>query len=233
MSFAQALPAPQKEYGFQFGWRLLFPNKAIVPELSSQHSCLFGSSSARIFANEMEKPNLTSQDSFLKKFREHLSLKSSSVYLKEFRAPNYINRDQVLCAMKRIPYVNQRKKSCSSSNENGRLASRTPCITDQIVDYIHWGLNETFKCYGNLLDSHERRMIFKKINHESAFGFFFQYRGGAGIAQLIGESKRDLFVPGYAGNNFLRRQIISNAKSCESFLQLLNRTTQEQSLKSC
>lgn len=235
IAFGQALPDPSKPNTPGFGWRLLFPSKEIIPEFtpSDSRQCLLGNSSARTFADQMDKTTLTSQDSFLKKYREHLALKSSTVYLREFQTPNYINKEQILCAMKRIPYVSQRKRSCRSSNENGRVESVTPCITDQMVEYVHWGLNEAFKCYGNLLDSHERRMIFKKINHESAFGFFFQYSGGAGIAQLIGESKRDLFLPGYSGNNFLRRQIISNAKSCESFLQLLNRTLQERSLKSC
>lgn len=233
MVFAQSSLLPNVPPSSPVEKRSLIPSSFVYPATSTDNTCLVGNTNLRTFADQMDKPVLTEQDSFLRKYKEDLNKQIVPAYFREDGTPNYIDKNQILCAMKRIPMVSQKKKTCSSSNEEGRSISQTPCITDQIVDYIHWGLNEAFKCYENILDSHERKFIFKKINHESAFGFFFQYGGGAGIAQLIGESKRDLFLPGNAGYNFLQQQIYTNTKSCDSFVQLLKRTTQGKSLKSC
>src|SRR5690606_10539459 len=101
------------------------------------------------------------------------------------------------------------------------------------LDYIHWGLNETLRCYGNLLDDFEKKMIFKKINHESAFGFFFQYTGGTGIAQLVSASQRDLFAPGGSSYSFITKHIKNRPKQCQSFVKLMERTSKTPKLKSC
>lgn len=223
--FAQSSLVPEM-------WPIYQPTY-VFPTVSTDNTCLVGSPTVRTFADQMDKSMLTAEDTFLKKYKEDLENHIIPKYFQENPTHSYVDKNKILCAMKRIPLVSQNKKTCSTSSEDGKSVSQTPCITDQVVDYIHWGLNEAFKCYGNILDSHERKFIFKKINHESAFGFFFQYAGGAGIAQLIGESKRDLFIPGNAGYRFLQQQIYTNTKSCDSFVQLLKRTTRERSLKSC
>lgn len=203
------------------------------PTYQTNNACIFGSASLRTYADQMDKTILTEQDSFLAGYKRELEKQLIPNYLRETRFKSFINKDQILCAMKRIPNVSQNKKSCSSSNESGIFIRQTPCVTDQMVDYIHWGLNETLRCFGDSVDSSERKMIFKKLNHESAFGFFFQYSGGTGIAQLISGSQKDLFLPGYAGNNFMKAHVDRNPRACENFVKLLNRTKATKSLKSC
>lgn len=224
MAFAQDTILPSETFQMSPVPRpQLFPNlEPTGPTLQTNNSCVIGSSSLRTYADQMDKVSLTEQDSFLANYKKQQDANIIPNYFRnDFKS--YINKSQVHCAMKRIPMVSQNKKSCSKSSEAGTFVKQTPCVTDQMVDYIYWGLNEAMRCYDDALDSHERKMIFKKINHESAFGFFFQYVGGTGIAQLIGGSQRDLFSPGYAGNNFLTRHVRNNSKNCESFLPLLAR----------
>lgn len=204
-----------------------------LPSYQTNNTCLFGNSNSRVYADQMLKTHLTEQDSFLKGYKKEIEKNLIPDYIRETNFKPYIKKDLVLCAMKRIPMVSQTKKSCSTSNETGKFQKQTPCVTDQVVDYIYWGLNETMRCFGNQLDNEERKMIFKKLNHESAFGFFFQYTGGTGIAQLIGESQKDMFLPGHAGFSFLNSHMNRNKNSCENFIQLINRSKKSKSLKSC
>jgi hypothetical protein len=211
----------------------LFPTPDVYPRFETNNTCVIGNTNARIYADQMDKPYFTDQDSFLAEYKEEQEKHMVPDYLRDSDFKSYIKKDQVLCAMKRIPNVSQTKTSCSKSSESGKSQKQLPCVTDQMVDYIYWGLNEAMRCYEGIIDSHERKMIFKKINHESAFGFFFQYTGGTGIAQLIHGSQKDMFLPGYAGNSFLEEHINSHPKSCENFLKLLSRTEKTKSLKSC
>jgi hypothetical protein len=231
MGYAQSFILEQKPPSSPVYVEPLFSDEG--PRLESNNTCLLGSANARVYSDQMDKAALTDQDSFLKGYKNELSKHIVPGYLRETEFKSYIKKSQVYCAMKRIPSVSQTKTSCSKSNESGKIQKQLPCVTDQIVDYIYWGLNEAMRCYDGIIDSHERKMIFKKINHESAFGFFFQYTGGTGIAQLIQGSQQDMFLPGHAGNDFLEEHIKSHPKSCESFLTLLKRTAKTKSLKSC
>lgn len=232
MGYAQSLLFEPKPPSSPVYIEPLFPGNE-APQFESNNTCLFGSSNARVYADQMDKSHLTDQDSFLQGYKTEQEKNLVPIYLRDSNFKSYIKKDQVLCAMKRIPNVSQSKKTCTKSSEQGKVQKQVPCVTDQMVDYIHWGLNEAMRCYEGLIDSHDRKMIFKKINHESAFGFFFQYTGGTGIAQLIQGSQKDMFLPGYAGNNFLSSHISKNPRSCENFLKLLTRTTKTKSLQSC
>ncbi len=217
-------------------------NVSMEPASSDTFSCLIGDPYSRDFAQQLNKPDLGDEDSFLVRYKMSRVKNLLPQYFVQnpiintaqaSASASTISREQIHCAMKRIPFIPQRKKICQTSNESGRFQNNTPCVTRQLVDYIHWGLNETLKCYGNLLDEVEKRMIFKKINHESAFGFFFQYKGGTGIAQLVSASKKDLFFEGGQAHSFVTQHISNNSRQCQSFSKLMERATAATSLKSC
>ncbi len=205
----------------------------LFPTYPTNNTCIFGNTNIRTYADQLEKLILTEQDSFLAAYKREQEKQLIPSYFRETSFQSFINREQISCAMKRIPYVTQSKKTCASSAENGTYVKQTPCVTDGVVDYIYWGLNEALRCYGDSIDSFERKIIFKKLNHESAFGFFFQYDGGTGIAQLIRGTQKNLFHPGNAGFRFLKKHVTNNPRSCENFKKLLARTTQIKNLKSC
>jgi hypothetical protein len=228
-SFLYEKPAPRSPVEVAS----LFPDLSDSPRFDNNNTCLIGSSNLRTYADQMDKPSLTDQDSFLQAYKNEQNKNLVPSYFRDSNFKSYIKRDQIYCAMKRIPNVSQTKKVCSKSSEQGQFHKQTPCVTDQMVDYIYWGLNEAMRCYSDLIDSHERKILFKKINHESAFGFFFQYNGGTGIEQLIQGSQKDMFIDGHAGNSFLMAHINKNKNSCENFLNLVNRTAKTKNLQSC
>lgn len=204
----------------------------------SNNTCVLGSSTERVYADQMDKQTYTEQDSFLELYRWNLAMHFPMRFLEQqldidIFSNSRFPRDKIYCAMKRIPNVNQTKKTCTSSNQNGKLNTQLPCVTDQMIDYIQWGLNETFDCFDNELDNFERKIIFKKINHESAFGFFFQYIGGTGLTQLVQGSQKDMFTPGFAGNTFLMNHVRNHPKACSSFTKLIKRSAKSKNLKSC
>lgn len=59
------------------------------------------------------------------------------------------------------------------------------CVTEDMANYTQWSLNKAFACLGTVTDPIDPQVIFKKLNNESTFRFFYAYNGGQGLMQTI------------------------------------------------
>lgn len=96
------------------------------------------------------------------------------------------------------------------------------CIDDEVVDYVNWAVNEAVQCVNSLTDRPvPPEITFMKLNRESKFGFYLQYHGGIGIAQMTTAG-----VNGVVENAPHLIDKAKQSKSCESFHQLLEKPLQ-------
>lgn len=79
-------------------------------------------------------------------------------------------------------------------------SSRTPCIDDSSVDYIHHVTNKVISCFnglpmkGGAVESIDPKLLFSKINNESGFNFTFSYVGGVGSGQLTDDAVQEMNI---------------------------------------
>ncbi len=107
--------------------------------------------------------------------------------------------------------------STGSTDENG------PCITEPIVDYLHWTINQAIDCVspedGVPLDA---RIIFKKLNTETGFHFNMANEGAIGIGQITSIAVEELQINPESKKIF--KEILTSSKSsCLPFKDLLKK----------
>jgi len=83
----------------------------------------------------------------------------------------------------------------------------TPCLSEKVLSYLHFALNQAINCMSTGRDPIDPRFILKKINNETAFNFFIAYNGGVGLGQLTSDPVKEI-----AGWRQGKREIDGNAK---------------------
>lgn len=100
--------------------------------------------------------------------------------------------------------------------------SQDLCIDEEVVNYVSWAVNEAIDCVNSITDSPvQPEITFMKLNRESKFGFYLQYNGGIGIAQMTTAG-----VNGVAENAPELIEKAKTSKQCESFHELLSKPLQ-------
>ncbi len=210
--------------------------------------CIIGSPLQNQYVAQFNKPVLTEDETFLRKFREFQAKQSLIETVGDaleanpfrgltpkFRLPSvknkqHISKNLIECSLRRVPIISTTKKICENTDSDllepknlEFYTEETPCVTQSMVDYIHWGFNEALRCFSNDLDEVGRLIIYKKINLESSFGFFFQSINGTGVAQVIPKDIQEMLKEGYLGHKFLKTHIEKNPTKCDSFSDLFKK----------
>ncbi|MBK9322629.1 MAG: hypothetical protein IPM97_06685 [Bdellovibrionaceae bacterium] len=96
------------------------------------------------------------------------------------------------------------------------------CYNEELVDYIHFALNQAIDCLSqdNAIDS---RNILKKMNAETGFNFSVCWRGGCGMSQITSPAMKELSTDIGNGKYILEGVTKSIKKSCEPFKHIAER----------
>lgn len=200
-------------------------------DASSYNKCISRGSSPLLI--EDLRANSSKDDSFYNAYINRFqfacsSCSNSSIVemaknLKDTVEPK-IKRQCVEQSMSKLHYITNRSRMLCSSNKGKATFRKTIdgkndfCINNEVVDYVHWSVNEALTCINSLTDNPvSPEITFMKLNRESKFGFFIQYWGGIGIGQLT--------TSAINGINNRGKAIIDTAKNsteCKSFHELLN-----------
>ncbi len=155
-----------------------------------------------------------------------------------------IKRRCIEFSMKRITNLNNpRRLTCRSnqqvptshtflSSSSNPHVKQELCITDDIIDYVHFAFEEVFACINAITSEHGNRpldaaQLFTKINNESAFGFFLQSKAGIGLSQLTSIATKEL--SGNHSGNIYQQSALQNCTdpknaSCHPSCQKLRET---------
>lgn len=72
------------------------------------------------------------------------------------------------------------------------VGPKGPCITQDLAEYMQFALQQAMECFSEAAEPIDPRVIFKKINNESAFHFYQAYDGGVGLGQLTNIAVKQL-----------------------------------------
>lgn len=127
-------------------------------------------------------------------------------------------------------FCGKKRISVNNSGDNA------PCYGQDIVDYIHYAVNQGISCASSVSSGTpiDPRFILKKINNETGFNFFVSYDGGKGISQLTSDPVMDLvgwydknrktgkreWVDGPA-NHILTQIVDSKNPACTPFAKII------------
>jgi hypothetical protein len=90
------------------------------------------------------------------------------------------------CISKSIEYKKAENAEIMCDNSDSKRGStQNICVTQSMANYTQWALNKAFDCLGSTNDPIDPQIIFKKLNNESSFRFFYSYNGGQGLMQTI------------------------------------------------
>lgn len=91
------------------------------------------------------------------------------------------------------------------------------CINDRMVDYMTFAVNNAIQCMSPN-DPVDARVIFKKINNETAFNPSLASRGGVGIGQMTSPAKNELTDKELGRGRYILENIVDSKKpECEGF----------------
>lgn len=214
-------------------------------QANSQLSCVYGNPNVNQIAQQVAKPENVIDNSFLVTWKKDkngencdppphtsnfglLTQLMKSVTPEWMRPhPGRIKRACIAASMKRLESISGRHSYCTDDASkpivNGQGGSRSACITNDMIDYVHWGVNKAIACINNFTDSTlDAKVVFRKLNNESAFGFFIDGDGGNGIGQLTSPAVRELSPP-YKGNQLITEILRSEDPSCQPFRDILQK----------
>lgn len=100
----------------------------------------------------------------------------------------------------------------------GMPGTKGPCITDEIIDYVTWAVNEAIDCVNASSGPVDPMVMMKKMNNETGFNYFQAYRGGVGISQLTSIAIKEM---NNQGRYVFERILNSRHPSCAPFKPLL------------
>src|SRR5690606_38896127 len=85
-----------------------------------------------------------------------------------------------------------------------RSAKDDHCITEDMVDYVHWAINKGIDCINSIAqDPVDADLTFKKILRESKFGFYISNDNGKGLGQLTSIAMVEMAKPQHAGYRYI------------------------------
>lgn len=91
------------------------------------------------------------------------------------------------------------------------------CVNDRMVDYMTFAVNSAIQCMSPD-DPIDTRVIFKKINNETAFNPSIAYTGGVGIGQTTSPAKNELTDKDLGRGRYVLEGIVNSKKpECNGF----------------
>jgi hypothetical protein len=100
----------------------------------------------------------------------------------------------------------------------GKPGEKGPCITNEIIDYVSWAVNEAIDCVNTSSGPVDPMVMLKKINNETGFNYYQAYVGGVGISQLTSIAIKQM---NENGKYIFDRILKSQHPSCAPFKPLL------------
>lgn len=148
---------------------------------------------------------------------------------------NWISKDHIECSILNVDFVPTRKVLCESADSRPTYSRYIPCVSNEMVDYLHFVTNKAFKCFGKYMNTETRNTLIKKINLESAFGFFFSDKKGRGISQFVSISAYEMSDARHSGHQFLINHVQNNPSDCSGFDEILkeNKNTSKTAINTC
>lgn len=134
----------------------------------------------------------------------------------------FIRRQCIQRAMARLPNVGADAFECASDSAEPRRLRGLPCVTNDVVSYTHFTVNEAINCLTQPGSTIDAQLLFRKINNESAFGGFIRNSNGAGIGQLVSAGTQEM-GPGGNGHRFLMDRMRRRGRACDRFAALASR----------
>ena len=114
---------------------------------------------------------------------------------------------------------------CEDSNKQVR-SSKDICVTQRMAEYTQWALNNAFDCLstpGTIIDP---QTVFRKLNNESTFKFFYSYDGGHGLMQTVRIAQNEILgldAGGRpSGRKHLARVMNQNKQSCQEYKSIID-----------
>ncbi|MGZ3768915.1 MAG: hypothetical protein ACXVCR_04850 [Bdellovibrio sp.] len=106
-----------------------------------------------------------------------------------------------------------------------------PCLKENIVDFIHYSVNQALNCFSSQREAIDSRFILKKINNESGFNFFLGYSGGTGLGALTSHPIKDTWGYFDENKNFVKGRVKkvleeileSPYPSCKPFIEIIKK----------
>lgn len=142
------------------------------------------------------------------------------------------------CVSKSIEYKKAENAEVMCENSSTQKGStRNICVTQNMASYTQWALNKAFQCLGTAIDPIDPQIIFRKLNNESTFRFFYSYNGGQGLMQTItcaqdevlGLSPSTYCGSGHAKNQYrsqARKELVArmdvNADKCDIYKNIID-----------
>ncbi len=207
----------------------------IAPQIQSmnQQSCIIGNPNIRIYADQIVNPDSIQEDSFLKDYWKHKFLSSLPTYAHKSSFKDRIPQERIACSIQNIPFIETTKLLCNEGSSLGIYSNDTPCITQEMIHYIHWTINEALRCFSDDLDKYSKSVLYKKVHLESSFGFFFKSKNGTGLTQLVGVAKEEMFHHKNSGNTYLENYIFTHPQQCSHFVGLMERSKKINNFSNC
>lgn len=100
----------------------------------------------------------------------------------------------------------------------GKASGKTlQCVTDDMVDYMDFAVNSAIQCMSPA-DPIDSRVIYKKLNNETAFNLSMANRGGVGVGQLTTPAIKELTDEDLGKGRYILENIVNSKKpECKPF----------------
>lgn len=100
----------------------------------------------------------------------------------------------------------------------GTAAGKTlQCVTKDMVNYLSYAVNSAIQCLSPE-DPIDSRVIFKKLNNETAFNPSIAWNGGVGIGQITSIAADEISNKKRGKGNYLLEEVANSQKpECEGF----------------
>jgi hypothetical protein len=135
--------------------------------------------------------------------------------------PTKIKRTCVKAALQRIVWA-QNKYCSDDTGKPRRRDMRDPCVTDQMIDYITWGVNKALACFSTKDKPMDPRIAFQKLNTESGLQYWIRVSGGIGAGQLTTPAVDDMYDPARGWSKVIQPALNSGRAECEPFKKVMD-----------
>ena len=207
--------------------------------MANDNQCIFGNPGrnkhAKAVAGFTVEP-----ESFLATFLNHKNRKLCEPhYLHTRNLTNYlmsegdlrfrISRDCIRESMMNIKDITAYRADCDNdmqgvSSRRKMVSGRKgdTCLTESMVDYVHFAVDEATKCVNAISEYPIDPMIlFKKFNRESGFGYYLQSERGNGVGQLTSIAMKEMVMDKHDGKVYRDKALETPA--CRNFHNMLSK----------
>lgn len=152
--------------------------------------------------------------------------------------PQYICENEEQRRMRQVPPLprpaprSPQNKGKAPAKAKGTIArplvassgpSVGPCVTEEILLYMTWLINEAAECLAEPNLRLDPIKILEMINNESKFSFLTSYGGGSGLTQVVAGrgAYTEMHRLQHQGANHLRRKVSRDKKACKPFQEVV------------